>query len=72
MPMSIVEMTVIVLIITVGIQVICISLFSKKLRKIDDMLQDLQIDVQAYEKLKAQAVKTKQKKNVNKVGSWKK
>lgn len=68
--MSTLMMLVITLSIIMGIQSICIFLFDRKMNKINGMLKDLQIDVKAYELLKAQTLRDKNVNSKNKVGSW--
>lgn len=68
--MNLLQMLVITLSIIMGIQSICIFLFDRKMSKINGMLKDLQIDVKAYELLKAQTLRDKNVKSKSKVGSW--
>lgn len=68
--MSMERISIVILCLIVWGQLYWLNLLTNKVKKLFVLIEDLNIDITAYEKVKMQAQLNKEKSKINKVGSW--
>ncbi|MPN05224.1 hypothetical protein SDC9_152474 [bioreactor metagenome] len=68
--MSMERISIIILCLIVWGQLYWLNLISNKVKKLFVLIEDLNIDITAYETVKMNAQLNKEESKINKVGSW--
>lgn len=68
--MSMERISIVILCLIVWGQLYWLNLLTNKVKKLFVLIEDLNIDITAYETVKMNAQLNKEKSKINKVGSW--